>query len=232
MIKKKKNYIVIGNKSWNHQIFTEIISKYSGNWVFFDNIEPLNKKFLKEFNPRYIFFLHWSSLVPDDIISQFECVCFHMTDVPYGRGGSPLQNLIIRGHRTTKLAALRMVSEFDGGPVYYKKDLSLEGNAEEIYIKATLLSAKIIKRIIQHEPVPKPQSGPVTIFKRRRPKESEIPEIGSLIALHDFIRMLDADGYPKAFITYKGYKYEFCRAALYDGRIVSNVIITKNEDTK
>ncbi len=27
---------------------------------------------------------------------KFECVCFHMTDVPYGRGGSPLQNLIIR----------------------------------------------------------------------------------------------------------------------------------------
>jgi methionyl-tRNA formyltransferase len=230
MVKKKKNYIVIGSKSWNNQIFSEIISKYTGNWVFFENIETLTKKFLKEFNPRYIFFLHWSSLVPDEIISRFECICFHMTDVPYGRGGSPLQNLIIRGHRTTKLTALRMVSEFDAGPVYYKEDLSLEGNAEEIYIKATLLSAKIIKIIIQHEPVPEPQEGPVTTFKRRRPEESEIPETSSLIALHDFIRMLDAEGYPRSFIIYEGYKYEFYRAALYSKTIVSDVIITKIED--
>jgi len=55
-----------------------------------------------------------------------------MTYMPYGRGGSPLQNLIVRGYRHTKLTALRMVEEFDAGPVYLKEDLCLEGNAEEI----------------------------------------------------------------------------------------------------
>ena len=71
-----------------------------------------------------------------------------------------------------------------------------------------------------------PQTGEPIIFKRRKPEESEIPSLGSLEELYDFIRMLDAEGYPRAFLKYKGFKYEFRRAALYDGRIVADVIIT------
>lgn len=105
-------------------------------------------------NPKYIFFLHWSWKVPLEIINNYECVCFHMTDVPYGRGGSPLQNLVVRGHRRTKLTALRMTEDFDAGPVYLKKDLTLGGNAEEIYIRACYLSAEMIHRIVLEHPKP------------------------------------------------------------------------------
>ena len=55
-----------------------------------------------------------------------------MTDLPYGRGGSPLQNLIIRGHRDTQLTALKCEENVDEGPVYAKTPLSLSGSAEEI----------------------------------------------------------------------------------------------------
>lgn len=220
------SYIVVGSKPWNKRVFDEVISKLPGEWHFISSPNELTIEYVKNINPRYIFFLHWSWKVPDDIIDNYECVCFHMTDVPYGRGGSPLQNLIIRGHRHTKLSALRMTHDFDAGPVYLKEDLCLMGNAEEIYIRATYLSAEMIKRIIREQPEPVPQTGEPTIFKRRKPEESEIPSIGSLEALYDFIRMLDAEGYPYAFLKYKGFRYEFRRAALYDGRIVADVIIT------
>jgi methionyl-tRNA formyltransferase len=60
-----------------------------------------------------------------------------MTDIPYGRGGSPLQNLIARRRKKkTKLSALRMVEELDAGPVYTKTNISLMGRAEEIYLVA------------------------------------------------------------------------------------------------
>ena len=117
-----------------------------------------------------------------------------MTDVPYGRGGSPLQNLIIRGHSHTKLTALRMTDDFDAGPIYLKENLSLEGNAEEIYIRATYLAARMIKHIIRKRSKPTPQTGKVIIFQRRRPEQSEIPQLPTLEALYDFIRMLDAEG--------------------------------------
>jgi len=146
--------------------------------------------------------------------------------VPYGRGGSPLQNLILRGHRTTKLTALRMVEALDAGPVYAKKDLSLEGNAEQIYIRATYLSAEIIRHIIEKQPQPVPQVGDPVLFRRRKPEESRIPPCKSLRMLHDFIRMLDAEDYPHAFIEQEGYRYEFRHAALHDGKIVAGVTIT------
>jgi methionyl-tRNA formyltransferase len=149
-----------------------------------------------------------------------------MTDVPYGRGGSPLQNLIVRDHKTTKLSALRMVEEFDAGPVYLKKYLCLEGNAEEIYIRATYLSFKMIEEIIEYQIEPVPQNGSPTVFSRRSPPDSEIRDLKNMAALYDFIRMLDAEGYPKAFINYNGYRFEFTRAGMYDGRIVADVTIT------
>jgi methionyl-tRNA formyltransferase len=102
----------------------------------------------------------------------------------------------------------------------------LEGNAEEIYIRASYLSAQMIRRIIEGQPVPQPQVGAPVIFKRRKPHESRIPELPSLQALHDFIRMLDAEGYPQAFLEYAGFRYEFSRAGLYDGRILADVKIT------
>jgi len=222
-----QTYIVAGSKPWNHRVFLDVMSHYSGNWIFFSKKEQMTIESLSSLKPKYIFFLHWSWIVPDEIIEKYECVCFHMTDVPYGRGGSPLQNLIIRGHRQTKLTALRMAHELDAGPVYLKRDLSLEGNAEEIYIRATYLSADMIKEIIRAEPIAFPQTGDVVVFKRRNPEQSAVREIESLFQLHDFIRMLDAEGYPKAFIDFNGYRYEFSRANFYDGRIEADVKITK-----
>jgi methionyl-tRNA formyltransferase len=218
-------YIVAGCKPWNRRVFNEVICGFPGEWVFVSDPEQLILA-LKQCNPRYIFFLHWSWLLPEEIVKIYECICFHMTDLPYGRGGSPLQNLIRRGHGRTKLTALRMVREPDAGPVYAQEDLRLEGNAEEIYIRASYLSAHIIRRIIEACPQPVPQVGKPTIFKRRKPSESRIPEMDSLRGIYDFIRMLDAEGYPHAFLEHGGFRYEFRRAGYYDNRILADVTIT------
>jgi methionyl-tRNA formyltransferase len=227
MIMDDLNYIVAGTKPWNRKIFDEIITSYPGRWHFIKNPDDLEYNKILRLNPRFIFFFHWSAKVNEEIFNSYECVCFHMTDVPYGRGGSPLQNLIVRGHRQTKVTALRMVQDFDAGPVYLKEDLTLEGNAEEVYIRASYLSAKMVHYIISNEPTPEPQMGDPVIFKRRIPEESCIPELSSLQPLHDFIRMLDADGYPNAFFEYGEFRYKFSRAALYNGKIIADVEITQ-----
>jgi methionyl-tRNA formyltransferase len=223
-------YLVVGAKPWNRRVFDEHLATLPGQWRFVGTGPELTVEFLRRLQPRYVFFLHWSWKVPPEIIREFECVCFHMTDVPYGRGGSPLQNLIVRGHRETKLTALRMTEAFDAGPVYLKEPLSLEGAAEEILIRASRLSATMIESLIQRQPPPVPQAGPATVFKRRQPAESALPDAPSLGALHDFIRMLDAEGYPKAFLRHHGFRLEFSRAVSYDGRIVADVIITREAD--
>lgn len=222
-------YLVAGYKSWNREVFDDILRKLPGEWHFVGSRDELTLRLVKRIRPRYIFFLHWSWIVPPEILQGCECVCFHMTDVPYGRGGSPLQNLIVRGHRNTKLAALRMTGELDAGPVYFKQTLSLAGSAEAIYRRANRLSARMIARLVRERPQPVPQSGEPVIFRRRTPRESLVPRTTSLAQLYDFIRMLDAEGYPRAFLEHEGVRYEFSGAALKGDRLTARVSMTPIE---
>jgi methionyl-tRNA formyltransferase len=226
-----KTYLVLGCKPWNRRLFEDMLRPLPGEWHYIGLPTELTLDAVHQLAPRYIFFLHWSWKVPDELVDRYECVCFHMTDVPYGRGGSPLQNLIVRGHRETKLTALRMSHDFDAGPVYLKQPLSLEGVAEEVYLRAGRLSAGMIQRIIRLEPKPMPQKGKAVNFKRRKPEQSELTNssAASLEQLYDSIRMLDAEGYPRAFLHHAGFRFEFSRPALYDGRIVADVKITRDE---
>ena len=176
----------------------------------------------------YIFFIHWSDLIPKEIYENYKCIVFHMTDLPYGRGGSPLQNLIVRGHTETKISAIKVEQGLDTGSIYLKRDLSLYGSAEEIFIRGDKIIMEMIHEIITNDIAPTPQSGEPSLFKRRKPEDSDISNLDSIEQIYDYIRMLDAEGYPKAFITKGSIKIEFFRATLKaDGSIISDVKISK-----
>jgi methionyl-tRNA formyltransferase len=216
-----ESFIVASIGDWNRKLFEENSKEINGKWFFIDNPEQLDEVLI-EFHPRYIFFPHWRWIVPEKVLNKYECICFHMTDVPYGRGGSPLQNLILRGHKDTILSALRMEKGLDTGPVYMKYPLSLEGTAQEIYLRTSNLVWRMIEKFIISNPIPTPQVGEPVTFKRRKPNESELPIDTNFEKIYDFIRMLDADGYPNAFINYGEFQIRFNSARLSDGKLVAN----------
>ena len=165
-------------------------------------------------------------LIPPEIYNTFRCVVFHMTDLPFGRGGSPLQNLIARGINETKISAIAVTEGIDAGPVYLKEPLSLYGSAEEVYMRAAkIIFTKMIPQIVKDCPQPVPQTGDVTFFTRRTPVMSELLPDMTLEQIFDYIRMLDADGYPRAFIRLGSKIVEFSRAKqTFDG-IIADVKI-------
>lgn len=222
------NYVVAAIHEWNLDNFQKMFGN-DKRFTLISDKKSLTVDYLKKINPRYIFFPHWSWIVPDEILESFECVCFHMTDLPYGRGGSPLQNLIIRGHKETKITALQMTSILDGGPIYMKHPLTLEGSAHEIFVRASAAIFEMIETIIQNEPIPQDQVGEVVEFDRRKPSESLMPKTGSLEQVYDFIRMLDAPGYPKANIAWGDYEIVFDNAKLEPGtdEVKASVLIKK-----
>ena len=171
--------------------------------------EELTTELLEALQPRYIFFPHWSSIIPASVFEQYNCIVFHMTDLPYGRGGSPLQNLIVRGHKSTVISAIKVVKELDAGPVYLKQALSLEGSAREIFERCVPIVEQMIVKIIEEKLQPQDQSGEVVEFKRRAPKDGNLADLTQLEQVYDFIRMLDADGYPAAFLENEKIKFEF-----------------------
>lgn len=222
--------VIAGSRSWNQAAVEKLTSELPARVLSVSTREALDEVIRAETDIRYIFFLHWSFIVPKRITENHECVCFHMTDVPYGRGGSPLQNLIARGHQETKLTALRMVQALDAGPVYLKRSLSLKGStAEEIFMRASALSCEMITQILDGKVEPQEQTGEVVEFARRTPDQSALPVTEDLDIIHDHIRMLDAEGYPHAFLEIGNLRLEFTRSSRYDGKVLANVQITRNE---
>jgi len=223
------NFIVASSKEWHRGAFEYFRQHESGNWFYVETRDEL-EKLVAIVVPRYIFFLHWNWVVPSNIWSMHECVCFHMTDVPYGRGGSPLQNLILAGNTETKVSAIRMVDEMDAGPVYVKRAMSLQGRAEEIYLRAGDICWEIIRWIIKKEPVVTPQQGEVTKFIRRKPEQSKLPTKCNLDELYNYIRMLDAPTYPLAFVDYGDFRIEFTDAELGSDELRAHVVIRKRSE--
>lgn len=224
------NYIVAAQHDWNRSAFERRTPELPGNWHYISEPNQLTADLLARLDPRYVFFPHWSALVPEEIFGKWECVCFHMSDVPYGRGGSPLQNLIARRQISTQLTALRMERELDAGPVYLKRPLELSGSAQEIFERAAELVYDLIGEIVACEPLPTPQQGEPVVFKRRRPGESILPIGGSPTALFDHIRMLDAEGYPSAFLDFGEWRLEFSRATMTDGVVGAHVVFSRRKE--
>jgi len=221
-----QSFVLVSSKEWHIKEFHNEKKNLHGEWFVIRKKEDLNYENLQKINPRYIFFPHWSHLVSEEITNNFECVCFHETDLPFGRGGSPIQNLINKGYEKTKITALRMTKDLDAGPIYLKKDFSLLGLAEEIYIRSAKTIIQMIKEIIINNPIPKKQTGEVLYFKRRNPQLSYIKDdLKNIDQLFDFIRMLDSDGYPKAKLETNNFIFEFSRPALRIDAIEASVRI-------
>ncbi len=202
------------------------------HFVLLTQPAELTVETLRQLRPRFVFFPHWSYKIDAGVFNQFECVIFHMTDLPFGRGGSPLQNLIARGIYETKISALKCVEGMDAGPVYLKKPLSLHGSAEEIFLRASDVVEGMIVEMLEKPSAPIPQVGEPTLFKRRKPEEGNLAAAQSLEQAFDLIRMLDAEGYPNAFLNVGPFKIEFTRASRKTGQIIADVRISLADNVK
>jgi len=199
------NIIAISNNLYDN---TNLYKK--DNIFYIKNKLDLTYANLSQYNPEYVFFPHWSYIINKEIYESFNCIIFHMTDLPFGRGGSPLQNLLERNIYKTKISAIKCTHGLDTGDIYLQRDFDISfGNAENIYLRAAEIISEMIDKIIMTNPEPKPQSGMVVSFKRRNASQSNIFSLNDLESVYNYIRMLDAPGYPRAFIKTNSIKYEF-----------------------
>ena len=165
-------YVIASQQSWGERVFATLSN--SPNWYLVRTLDTLRSEIIIR-QPRYVFFLSWSSRVPSDVLAQTECVNFHCTALPYGRGGGPIENLILRGHSETVLTAHRMVDEIDAGPIYGQRGpISLDGTKEQILERFVCPCIDLIRWLIATNPVPRPQVGEVVVFSRLSKDEYEM----------------------------------------------------------
>ena len=223
-----RKFILLSEKAWHDSMFEELSARSGEAWKRIRFKEDFTIDTLNKFNPEKIFIPHWSFIIPDEIWTSYDCVVFHMTDLPFGRGGSPLQNLIVRGFKKTKITAIKVNEGLDTGDIYIKSDLDLSGTAKEIFTRSVPIIHRMISSVIDFELVPIPQSGEVVQFVRRKSFQSEISSLSTIDEVYDYIRMLDCEGYPNAFLETVHFKYEFTNCVVSsDNSLKANVRITK-----
>lgn len=192
-------YLFCGYREWSIELYKKLSNKYK-NMVLLSIPEKLTYANVQKINPKIIFFPDWSWIVPNEIINNFTCICFHESNLPKFRGGSPIQNQIIRGITKTKTTAFVMSDKLDEGDILLKKDLSLKGSLQEIFERMIENDYELITKIIQKKYRKTKQKGHSSKYKRRKPEESELKNLNyDKKYLYNFIRMLE-DPYPNAFI--------------------------------
>ena len=229
-----QNIIIATIKEWNISNYFKLKDIYKDKYNFhlITTKDELTIVDIDKLKPKYIFFPHWSWSIPENIYDNFDCIVFHMTDLPYGRGGSPLQNLIVRGIYDTKISALKVDDGLDTGDIYLKEDFNISsGNAQEIFTKLSIIIFnKMIPKLLLSDKLPQKQVGKIVNFKRRIHTQSNINTLDnkSLDKLYDFIRMLDGEGYPKAFYELENLKFEYMDIEKKHNKLIGRFEVTIN----
>ena len=210
------NYLFCAHRDWAITLYKKLSKKHK-NMILLDEPKKLTFEYIKKIDPKIIFFPDWSWIIPEKIVKEFQCVCFHESNLPKFRGGSPIQNQIIRNLKKTKTTSFIMNEKLDAGDILLQKDLSLEGSLDDIFSRMIDNDYFLINKIINGKFKKQKQTGKITTYKRRKPEESELETLDhSKKYLYNFIRML-ADPYPNAFIRIGDKKIIF-KDVLYDGK--------------
>lgn len=142
-----------------------------------------------------------------------QVMVLHASDLPDGRGWSPLVWDILAGKEELTVSLLAAEDGVDTGAIWAKQRFKVPRHALHDEINALLFAVELdlmdkgIKMVRAGEhPVPQPEDGG-SYHRRRTPEDSRLDPTRSLSELFDQIRVADPNRYP-AFFELHGKTYE------------------------
>lgn len=203
------NVVFCGYRPWAKKIFSKISTHKNINVVYKINTYEEYKTIEDQLgdNIDLILFIGWSWIIPSKITNRYLCLGIHPSDLPNYRGGSPIQNQIIDGIINTKITLITLSDRLDGGDIWLKENLSLEGEKIDIIFKhITKSSINLLNKFFSNYPNIKPIKQNLSkgsYYKRRTPSQSLITKENfqkmSLLEIYNTIRCL-TDPYPNAYL--------------------------------
>lgn len=162
-------------------------------------------------NGDIAFYLSCMRITPAEVLSRNKWnFVVHASDLPKGRGFSPLVWQILEGADEIPVTMISMAGEVDAGDIVGQTCIRLSGHELNTQLRDLLAQAIEDLCIIisngRAAPIPKPQQGDPTWYRRRRPADSAIDPQISLAAQFDLLRVVDNDRYP-AYFDHRGHRY-------------------------
>jgi len=172
-------------------------------------------------NGDLAFYLNCLNVAPPDVLKRNRGnLVVHASDLPRGRGFSPLTWMTLEGANEIPVCLLEAAEEADAGPIIFKDWVHFEGH-ELIDEMRTAIGAKTVelaKRYLD-EPRPlegSPQTGESSFYPRRRRSDSEIDPQRSIAEQFEMFRVADNVNYP-VFFKHRGKTYELAITKAEDG---------------
>jgi len=207
-----KIQILISKSSWANNYKKEILTKLK---KLSNKIKILhNHKELKSNNDINIIFSYFK-IIPKIYLKKSKINLIpHESNLPKGKGMSPLTWQILKGRRKIFFSLIEASSKIDSGLVYYKREIIIPKNSLFDEIKKIQLdeNLKLIIKFIEfyknknHAPNGKIQIGKSTFYKKRNPQDSELKIKKSILSQFNLLRTVDNKSYPAFFKIY-GKKY-------------------------
>ena len=200
-----KKILCVGYREWALNIYNKIAQNYNdGDVTIIASHDEYNDFFVKEYNPDFILFYGWSWMISEDIISNYKCIMLHPSKLPKYRGGSPIQNQIIRGEENSAVTLFLMNEKMDSGPIVFQELMLLSGSINDIFNRIEELGYQGTMQFLSN-PIEgvKQIEEDATYFSRRTEDQGEITskELNEQSSeyIYNKIRMLQ-DPYPNAYL--------------------------------
>lgn len=159
------------------------------------------------------FFLGCGQLVsPEQLTMHSHNMVVHASDLPRGRGWSPLTWQVLEGRRRVPVTLLEAVASVDAGDIYLQQWIDLAGHEllgeirEEIALATQALCRAFVNKYPDVVEQARPQSGEPSYYPRRGPADSMLNPNQSLADQFELLRVVDNDRYP-AFFELRGQQY-------------------------
>jgi methionyl-tRNA formyltransferase len=158
-----------------------------------------------------LFLLGCISIVPPDILKRSKNnFVIHESDLPQGRGWSPLSWQILENKNSIPIILGEAVEEPDSGAIYMKDHIELDGTEllPEIKQKQGEKTVELVNRFLEEWPnvERKPQQGQASFYRRRTSKDDRLDPEKSIIENFNHLRIVDNEKFP-AWFEYKGHRY-------------------------
>lgn len=143
---------------------------------------------------EFLFLLSCTEVVRPEVYLRFARACvIHESDLPNGRGWSPLAWQILEGKNEIVISAITCAEQVDRGDILAQRTLRLDGTElyDEINRKRNHIRRQLIMDVIAKNPAPRAQAGEPSYYKRRYPADSELDPSRSIEDQFDLLRICD-----------------------------------------
>ncbi len=209
ILMKKVNFLCSDE---NHPVM-----KYLINWKDqnLDNYEISIFKSSRDLKGGdFLFLISCNEIIKENITNLYNhTLVIHASDLPDGRGWSPLSWQILEGKEKIKLSLIEANQKVDSGRIWLQKEMTISNDMIFEEINKILFESEIylINQALENshniEPYQQDIRDGLKTYKKRKPEDSELDINKDIKSQFDLMRIADPNRYPAFFIIH-GRKYK------------------------